>query len=95
MIESNLTAESRVSAVRCMESLRGKIEMFMRAGDIIDHTTSGRSTKEETRIAREKALKIWKETNCTISQAARLASADRGSFYKWLIEQGHHLPKSK
>jgi hypothetical protein len=40
--------ESQLSAVRCMEGFRDKIEMFMRAGDIVDHTKGGRSTKEET-----------------------------------------------
>tara|TARA_R100000329_G_scaffold13100_1_gene14042 strand:+ start:2226 stop:2513 length:288 start_codon:yes stop_codon:yes gene_type:complete len=95
MIELNPTAESRMSAVKCMEGLRDKIEMFMKAGDITEHTTRGRSTKEETRLAREKALKIWRETNCTISQASRLSGADRGSFYKWLVENKYHTPTSR
>ena len=93
MIELKPTAESINSAVRCMESFKDKIEMLMKAGDIIDHCTSGRSTREETAKARARSLKIWKETGCNISQAAEQGGADRGSFHKWLIKEGHHTAK--
>lgn len=95
MIELNPTAESRMSAVRCMEGLRDKIEMFMKAGDLIDHTKRGRATEEEAREVRAKSLKIWKEKKCTIAQAARLGGADIQSFRKWLVEQGHHTPRGR
>jgi len=87
--------ESQLSAVRCMEGFRDKIEMFMRAGDIIDHTKGGRSTKEETKIARQKSLNIWKQGGCTMAKAARQGGADVGTFRKWLVENGHHTPKSR
>jgi len=87
--------ESQLSAVRCMEGFRDKIEMFMRAGDIVDHTKGGRSTKEETKEARARSLNIWKQGGCTMAEAARKGGADVGSFRKWLIENGHHKPKSK
>ena len=53
MIELNPTAESRMSAVKCMEGLRDKIEMFMKAGDLIDHTKRGRATEEEAMEGKE------------------------------------------
>jgi hypothetical protein len=95
MIEHSLTAESRASAVKCMESFRDKIEMLMKAGDILDHCTSGRSTSEETAKARARSLKIWKETGCNISQAAEQGGADKGSFRRWLIKEGLHTPKTR
>jgi hypothetical protein len=95
MIEHSLTAESRASAVKCMESFRDKIEMLMKAGDILDHCTSGRSTREETAKARARSLKIWQETGCNISQAAEQGGADKGSFRRWLIKEGYHTAKTK
>ena len=92
MIEFSSTAESKASAVRCMEGFKDKIEMLMKAGDILDHCTSGRSTREETAKARARSLKIWQETGCNISQAAEQGGADRGSFQKWLVKEGHHTP---
>ncbi len=88
MVEHNSTAESKASAVRCMESFKDKIEMLMKAGDILDHCTSGRSTREETAKARARSLKIWQETGCNIAQAAEQGGADRGSFRRWLIKEG-------
>ena len=95
MVEYNSTAESKASAVKCMESFRDKIEMLMKAGDILDHCTSGRSTKEETAKARARSLKIWQETGCNISQAAEQGGADKSSFRKWLIKEGYHTAKTK
>ncbi len=95
MVEHNSTAESKASAVRCMESFKDKIEMLMKAGDILDHCTSGRSTREETAKARARSLKIWQETGCTISKAAEQGGADRGSFHKWLIKEGLHTAKTR
>ena len=95
MIEFSSTAESKASAVRCMESFRDKIEMLMKAGDILDHCTGGRSTREETAKARARSLKIWRETGCNISQAALQGGADKGSFRIWLIKEGYHTPKAK
>ena len=95
MIELIDTSETRASAVRCMESFRDKIEMLMKAGDILDHCTSGRSTKEETAKARARSLKIWQETGCNIAQAAEQGGADKGSFRRWLIKEGLHTPKTK
>tara|TARA_R100000388_G_scaffold9207_2_gene8200 strand:- start:367 stop:654 length:288 start_codon:yes stop_codon:yes gene_type:complete len=95
MIEHSLTAESRASAVKCMESFKDKIEMLMKAGDILDHCKRGRSTSEETAKARARSLKIWKETGCTISKAAEQGGADKGSFRRWLIKEGYHTPKTK
>jgi len=95
MIEFSSTAESKASAVRCMESFKDKIEMLMKAGDILDHCTSGRSTREETAKARARSLKIWQETGCTISKAAEQGGADRVGFHKWLIRHGHHTPKTR
>jgi len=87
--------ESQMSAVRCMEGFRDKMEMLIKAGDIVDHTKGGRSTKEETKEARARSLNIWKQGGCTMAKAARQGGADVGSFRKWLIENGHHKPKSK
>ena len=87
--------ESQMSAVRCMEGLREKMEMFMRAGDIVNCTRGGRSHKQHTQFVREKSLEIWKEKNCTIAKAAREGGAEMTSFRKWLIENGHHTPKSR
>ena len=95
MVEFSSTAESKASAVRCMESFKDKIEMRMKAGDILDHCTSGRSTREETAKARARSLKIWKETGCNISQAAEQGGADRGSFRRWLIREGYHTAKTR
>ena len=95
MIEFSSTAESKASAVRCMESFKDKIEMLMKAGDILDHCKRGRSTSEETAKARARSLKIWKETGCTISKAAEQGGADRGSFRRWLIKEGLHTPKTR
>ena len=95
MIELIDTSETRASAVRCMESFKDKIEMLMKAGDILDHCTSGRSTSEETAKARARSLKIWQETGCNIAQAADKGGADRGSFRRWLIKEGLHTPKTK
>jgi hypothetical protein len=95
MVEFTDTLEARASAVKCMESFKDKIEMLMKAGDILDHCTSGRSTSEETAKARARSLKIWKETGCNISQAAEQGGADRGSFRRWLIKEGYHTAKTK
>ena len=95
MVEFSSTAESKASAVRCMESFKDKIEMLMKAGDILDHCTSGRSTREETAKARARSLKIWKETGCNISQAAEQGGADRGSFRRCLIREGYHTAKTR
>ena len=95
MVELIDTSETRASAVRCMESFKDKIEMLMKAGDILDNCTSGRSTREETAKARARSLKIWQETGCKISQAAEQGGADKGSFRRWLIKEGLHTPKTK
>ena len=95
MVEFSSTAESKASAVRCMESFKDKIEMLMKAGDILDHCKRGRSTSEETAKARARSLKIWQETGCTISKAAEQGGADRGSFRRWLIKEGLHTPKTR
>ena len=95
MIEHSLSAESRASADKCMESFKDKIEMLMKAGDILDHCTSGRSTREETAKARARSLKIWQETSCNIAQAAEQGGADKGSFRRWLIKEGLHTPKTR
>jgi len=87
--------ESQMSAVRCMEGLREKMEMYMKAGDVLNHTKRGRSTVEDTKIAREKSLSIWKQGGCTMAEAARKGGADVGSFRKWLIENGYHTAKSR
>ena len=71
------------------------MEMLIKAGDIIDHTKGGRSTKEETREARARSLNIWKQGGYTMAEAARKGGADVGSFRKWLIENGHHTAKSR
>jgi len=95
MIEHSLSAESRASAVKCMESFKDKIEMLMKAGDILDHCKRGRSTSEETTKARARSLKIWKEKGCSIAQAAEQGGADRGSFRRWLIKEGLHTAKTR
>ena len=95
MVELIDTSETRASAVRCMESFKDKIEMLMKAGDILDHCTSGRSTREETAKARARSLKIWQETGCNIAQAAEQGGADKGSFRRWLIKKGLHTPKTR
>ena len=95
MVELIDTSETRASAVRCMESFKDKIEMLMKAGDILDHCTSGRSTREETAKARARSLKIWQETSCNIAQAAEQGGADKGSFRRWLIKEGLHTPKTR
>jgi endonuclease YncB( thermonuclease family) len=96
-VESRMCSvkESQMSAVRCMEGFRDKMEMLIKAGDIIDHTKGGRSTKEETREARARSLNIWKQGGYTMAEAARKGGADVGSFRKWLIENGHHTAKSR
>ena len=76
-----------------MEGFRDKIEMFMRAGDIVDHTKGGRSTKEETEEARARSLNIWKQGGCTMAKAARQGGADVGTFRKWLIKEGHYTTR--
>mgnify|MGYP003670111078 FL=1 len=78
-----------------MEGLREKMEMYMKAGDVLNHTKRGRSTVEDTKIAREKSLSIWKQGGCTMAEAATQGGADVGSFRKWLIKNGHHTPKSR
>ena len=93
MVEFSSTAESKASAVRCMESFKDKIEMLMKAGDILDHCTSGRSTREETAKARARSLKVWKETGCNLSEAAEQGGADRGGFRRWLIKEGYHTAR--
>ena len=95
MVELIDTSETRASAVRCMESFKDKIEMLMKAGDILDHCKRGRSTSEETAKARARSLKIWQETGCTISKASEQGGADRGSFRRWLIKEGYHTPKTR
>mgnify|MGYP001219710745 CR=1 FL=1 len=95
MVEFTDTLEARASAVRCMESFKDKIEMLMKAGDILDHCTSGRSTREETAKARARSLKIWQKTGCTIAEAADRGGANRGSFRKWLIKKGLHTAKTR
>ena len=95
MLQFSSTAESKASAVRCMEGFRDKIEMLMKAGDILDHCTSGRSTREETAKARARSLKIWQEKGCSIAEAAEQGGADKGSFRRWLIKEGLHTPKTR
>jgi hypothetical protein len=95
MVEHKPTAESIASAVKCMESFKDKIEMLMKAGDILDHCTSGRSTSEETAKARARSLKIWQEKGCSISQDAEQGGADKTSFRKWLIKEGYHTAKTR
>ena len=95
MLQFSSTSESKASAVQCIEGFKDKMEMLMKAGDILDHCTSGRSTSEETAKARARSLKIWQETGCNISQAAEQGGADRGSFRRWLIKEGYHTAKTK
>jgi len=95
MLQFSSTSESKASAVRCMESFKDKIEMLMKAGDILDHCKRGRSTSEETAKARVRSLKIWQETGCTIAEAADRGGADRGSFRRWLIKEGLHIAKTR
>jgi len=79
--------------VQCIEGFRDKMEMLMKAGDILDHCTGGRSTRQETADARARSLKIWKETGCNLSEAAEQGGADRGSFRRWLIKEGYHAAR--
>ena len=95
MLQFNSTSESRSSAVQCMEGFKDKIEMLMKAGDILDHCTRGRSTSEEAAEVRARSLKIWQETGCTIAEAADRGGANRGSFRRWLIKEGLHTAKTK
>ena len=95
MLHISSTTESKASAVQCIEGFRDKMEMLMKAGDILDHCKRGRSTEKEAREARERSLKIWRETGCPISHAAELGGANRTNFHKWLIKEGHHTPKTK
>ena len=95
MLQFSSTAESKASAVQCIEGFRDKMEMLMRAGDILDHCKRGRSTSEETAKARARSLKIWQETSCNIAQAAEQGGADKGSFRRWLIKEGLHAPKTR
>jgi len=95
MLHISSTSESKASAVQCIEGFRDKMEMLMKAGDILDHCTRGRSTEKESRESRARSLKIWKDTGCPISEAAELGGANRASFHKWLIKEGHHTPKGK
>lgn len=94
--ESNICSaeESKASAVQCMEGFRDKMEMLMRAGDILDYCKRGRSTVEDAQAARERSLEIWKKGS-TIVEAARQGGAYAQSFRAWLIKEGHHTPKSK
>ena len=95
MIEHSLTAEARASAVKCMESFKDKIEMLMKAGDILDHCKRGRSTSEEPAKARARSFKIWKRTGCTIAEAADRGGANRSSFRRWLIKEGYHTARGR
>jgi len=95
MLQISSTSESKASAVQCIEGFRDKMEMLMKAGDILDHCKRGRSTEKGAREARARSLKIWKETGCNIAQAAELGGASRTNFHKWLIKEGHHTPKGK
>ncbi len=93
MLQISSTSESKASAVQCIEGFRDKMEMLMKAGDILDHCTGGRSTRQETANARARSLKIWKETGCNLSEAAEQGGADRGSFRRWLIKEGYHTAR--
>ena len=95
MLQFSSTAESKASAVQCMEGFRDKIEMLMKAGDILDHCKRGRSTSEEATEVRARSLKIWQETGCTIAEAADRGGADRSSFRRWLIKEGLHIAKTR
>ena len=95
MLQFSSTTESKASAVQCIEGFRDKMEMLMKAGDILDHCKRGRSTSEEASEVRARSLKIWQETGCNIAQAAEQGGADRGSFRRWLIKEGLHTPKTK
>ena len=95
MLQFSSTSESKASAVQCIEGFKDKMEMLMKAGDILDHCTGGRSTSEETAKARARSLKIWQETGCTIAEAADRGGADRGSFRRWLIKEGLHIAKTR
>jgi len=95
MLHISSTSESKASAVQCIEGFKDKMEMLMKAGDILDHCTSGRSTSEEASEVRARSLNIWQETGCTIAEAADRGGANRGSFRRWLIKEGHHTPKGK
>ena len=95
MLQFSSTTESKASAVQCIEGFRDKMEMLMKAGDILDHCTRGRSTSEEAAEVRARSLKIWQETGCTIAEAADRGGANRGSFRRWLIKEGLHTAKTK
>ena len=95
MLQFSSTTESKASAVHCIEGFRDKMEMLMKAGDILDHCTGGRSTSEEAAEVRARSLKIWQETGCTIAEAADRGGANRGSFRRWLIKEGLHTAKTK
>ena len=95
MLQFSSTAESKASAVQCIEGFRDKMEMLMKAGDILDHCKGGRSTSEEAAKARARSFKIWKRTGCTIAEAADRGGADRSSFRRWLIKKGHHTAKTR
>ena len=94
MLHISSTIESKASAVQCIEGFRDKMEMLMKAGDILDHSTGGRSTAEDAQAARERSLEIWKKGE-TIVEAARQGGAYAQSFRVWLIKEGHHTPRGK
>ena len=95
MLQFSSTAESKASAVQCIEGFRNKMEMLMKAGDILDHCKRGRSTSEEASEVRARSLKIWQETGCTIAEAADQGGANRSSFRRWLIKEGLHIAKTR
>jgi len=95
MLHISSTSESKASAVQCIEGFKDKMEMLMKAGDILDHCTGGRSTSEEATEVRARSLKIWQETGCTIAEAADRGGANRGSFRRWLIKEGLHIAKTR
>ena len=94
MLQFSSTTESKASAVQCIEGFRDKMEMLMKTGDILDHSTGGRSTAEDAQAARERSLEIWKKGE-TIVEAARQGGAYAQSFRVWLIKEGHHTPRGK
>jgi len=94
MLQFSSTTESKASAVQCIEGFRDKMEMLMKAGDILDHCTRGRSTAEDALAARQRSLEIWKK-GATIVEAARQGGAYAPSFREWLIKEGHHTPRRK
>ena len=95
MLQFSSTSESKASAVQCIEGFRDKMEMLMKAGDILDHCKRGRSTSEEASEVRARSLKIWQETGCTIAEAADQGGANRSSFRRWLIKEGLHIAKTR